>query len=235
LFWFDQPDWSFMTLFSYTIPIDDGAAPNPFGGVCTLTICKPAIRRKAAAGDWVVGLGSKRASRDFSGRVVYAMKITRVLTLQEYDEYCSSRLPIKLPDWTSARFEKRVGDCIYAYSGKGEPTMRAGIHHEGNRDVDLSGKNALLSTHFYYFGNKPQKLPAPLTPIIHQTQGHKSSANADYVVPFIEWVESLGYEKNVMRGEPQLRSAVMTHPAKCSGLCASSRSKDGCEDNLQDC
>jgi hypothetical protein len=116
-----------VTLFSYTIPIDDGAAPNPFGGICTLTICKPAIRRKAAVGDWVVGLGSKRASRDFSGRVVYAMKVTRVLTIQQYDEYCSTRLPIKLPDWTSSRFEKRVGDCIYTYAGRGAPKMRVGI------------------------------------------------------------------------------------------------------------
>ncbi|MBE2203918.1 MAG: hypothetical protein IAE94_06250 [Chthoniobacterales bacterium] len=119
----------FHDLFSCTIPIDDGAAPNPFGGICTLTICKPAIRRKAAEGDWVVGLGSKRASRDFSGRVVYAMKVTRVLTMQKYDEYCASRLPIKLPEWNSSRFEKRVGDCIYAYSGKRAPKLRLGIHH----------------------------------------------------------------------------------------------------------
>ncbi len=223
-----------MTLFTYTIPIDDGAAPNPFGGICTLTICKPAIRRKAAMGDWVVGLGSKRASRDFSGRVVYAMKITRVLTLQEYDAYCSSRLPIKLPDWNSSRFEKRVGDCIYSYSGQGGPDMRVGIHNDGNRDVDLSGKNSLLSTHFYYFGNKPQKLPDHLSPIIHQTQGHKSVANTEYAAPFIEWVENLGYEKNVLHGEPQLKDAVMRHQATCSGLCASSRSKQGQEDNALD-
>jgi hypothetical protein len=40
-------------LFSYTIPVDDGAAPNPFRGMCTLAICKPTIRRVAKKGDWV--------------------------------------------------------------------------------------------------------------------------------------------------------------------------------------
>lgn len=46
-------------LFTYTIPIDDGAAPNPFRGMCSLAICKPGIRRVAKTGDWVAGLGSR--------------------------------------------------------------------------------------------------------------------------------------------------------------------------------
>lgn len=43
-------------LFSYTIPIDDGAAPNPFHGMCSLVICNPAIRRVAERGDWIASL-----------------------------------------------------------------------------------------------------------------------------------------------------------------------------------
>lgn len=57
-------------LFTYTIPFDDGAAQNPFHGMCSLAICKPAIRRVAKAGDWVAGLGSKNApSGDLSKRL----------------------------------------------------------------------------------------------------------------------------------------------------------------------
>jgi hypothetical protein len=48
-------------LFTYTIPIDDGAAPNPFRGMCSLAICKPCIRRVAEEHDWVAGLDSKNA------------------------------------------------------------------------------------------------------------------------------------------------------------------------------
>jgi len=50
-------------LFSYIIPIDDGPAPNPFGDICTLAICKPAIRRKAQVGDWVIGILNHHLSR----------------------------------------------------------------------------------------------------------------------------------------------------------------------------
>lgn len=63
-------------LFTYTIPVDDGAAPNPFNGMCSLAICKPGIRRVAKPDDWIAGLGSKKApSGDLSGRLVYAMRV----------------------------------------------------------------------------------------------------------------------------------------------------------------
>jgi Nucleotide modification associated domain 2 len=67
-------------LFSYTIPIDDGSAPNPFRGMCSLAICKPGIRRVAKRDDWVAGLGSKNAPRgDLRDRLVYAMRVQEVL------------------------------------------------------------------------------------------------------------------------------------------------------------
>lgn len=48
-----------LTLYTYCIPYDDGVAPNPLWGICTLVICKPGIRRVAKKGDWVVGTVSK--------------------------------------------------------------------------------------------------------------------------------------------------------------------------------
>ncbi len=70
------------TLFSYCIPYDDGAAPNPFWGLCTLAICKPGIRRVAKEGDWVVGTGSVNSpAGDASGKVVYAMRVTQKMTM----------------------------------------------------------------------------------------------------------------------------------------------------------
>ena len=32
-----------MKLYTYCIPYDSGAAPNPFWETCTLAICKPVI------------------------------------------------------------------------------------------------------------------------------------------------------------------------------------------------
>jgi Nucleotide modification associated domain 2 len=43
-------------LFTYTILIDDGAAPNPFRGMCSLAICKtghPHPQHSKKKSDWV--------------------------------------------------------------------------------------------------------------------------------------------------------------------------------------
>src|SRR5688572_16424822 len=104
-------------LFSYCIPADDGAAPNPFWGICTLAICKPRIRRTAEKGDWVVGTGScKSPIGDISGQVVYAMKITQKLTMREYDAFAEAYYPEKIPDWRNADICRRLGDSIYDFS-----------------------------------------------------------------------------------------------------------------------
>src|SRR5437016_2120161 len=100
-----------MTLFTYCISHDGGSAPNPFWGVCTLAICKPAIRRIAQVGAWVVGTGSMNFN--FESQVVYAMKVTKKLSLKEYDKYCRDYLPNKIPIWKTMDVKLRVGDCIY--------------------------------------------------------------------------------------------------------------------------
>jgi hypothetical protein len=97
-------------LFTYTIKIDDGVAPNPFHNICTLAICKPAIRRSAACADWVVGLGSKNVlSDDLSNRVVYAMKIEEIVSLEEYDRMAATRWPHKIPNISSPSTIDRLG------------------------------------------------------------------------------------------------------------------------------
>src|SRR4051812_45267196 len=101
-----------MRLFSYCIPVDDGAAPNPFWDRCTLTICKPVIRRNAEKGDWVVGVGSKNVTgKDYSGKLVYAMKVAEKMKLHKYDDYCKIFLPGKLPDILHQDYRRHVGDC----------------------------------------------------------------------------------------------------------------------------
>ena len=110
-------------LFTYTIAIDDGAAPNPFHGLCTLAICKPAIRRVAQPGDWVAGLGSVNApGGDLSNRLVYAMHVEEVLSLREYDENAARRWPHRIPDINSLDMSERLGDCIYDYL-TGDPPL----------------------------------------------------------------------------------------------------------------
>jgi len=189
-------------LFTYTISVDDGAAPNPFHGMCSLAICKPGIRRVAEPNDWVAGLGSKNApSGDFSGHLVYAMRVEEVLSLRDYDLSACSRWPHRIPNIQSAALQDRLGDCIYDYSN-GVPIQRAGVHGPINVATDLSGENVLISTDFYYFGSRARKLPSYLRPICHQTQGHRSNSNAPYFNQFVSWVRSLVPTQGQLYGWP---------------------------------
>jgi hypothetical protein len=197
-------------LFSYTVAQDYGSAPNPFWGVCTLTICKPVIRRKAEKEDWVVGLRKNS--------VVYAMRITGKKTLAEYDEYCQVNFPKKIPLWSSKDFRRQVGDCIYDYSIPASSKLRQSIHVEGNVKTDLGGIYALLSEDFYYFGNCPRLLPAHLQPIIHK-RGHKSNANDKYFDDFIKWIRIHRETHNTSSADPELRSELTDSTcarSKCS-------------------
>jgi Nucleotide modification associated domain 2 len=201
------------TLFSYCIRHDTGAAPNPFWGVCTLVICKPKIRSAARVGDWVVGTGSRSSpAGDASGRLVFAMRVSQQLTMAEYDTFAQTTCSGKLPDLGHPDPRRHVGDALYDFSTD-PPTLRPGVHIEGNRKTDLGGRYALLSDHFLYFGSRPCCLPDGLLPIARQRPGHQSRANTPLRDAFVEWLESLGLEWNQLVGMPQhwsRRSSMVT-------------------------
>jgi hypothetical protein len=191
-------------LFSYTIPVDDGAAPNPFRGMCTLAICKPTIRRAAKKGDWVAGLGSKRApgGRDLSGHLVYAMLVDDVITLEQYDQLAEKNWPHRVPIPTSRDLADRLGDCIYDFRRGEPPIQRLGVHGPDNIKADLSGVNVLIAYDFYYFGSSAIPLPQDLLPICHQGRGHKSNANAPHLARFVHWLRGLGLGGGQLYGWP---------------------------------
>lgn len=203
-------------LYSYCIPVDDGAAPNPFWGICTLVICKPVIRRNAQKGDWIVATGSMQ--HGFENKVVYAMEVTDKLTLKDYDNFCKTKLPQKIPNWLGKSYKDRVGDCIYDYSTE-IPIIRDSVHKEVNRARDLGGQFALLSDNFYYFGNKPIQLPDHLLAIVRQGQGHKSTSNAPYFELFLDWISNFPELRNRVYGEPYLKDLFTLdsdYESKCS-------------------
>lgn len=209
-----------MRLYSYCIPVDDGAAPNPYWGKCTLAICKPAIRRTATSGDWVVGVGSKKSPiGDISGQVVYAMEVSEVMTMREYDQWTTENLPNKIPDLKSQNYARLVGDSIYRFgsvtSKKGRVSQRPSVHGKLDQKRDLSGCNVLLSDHFFYFGDKPVVLPKELMPIVHQTQGHKVRLNHKYRSQFVDWIEQVA--KPGIHGDPatNIRNMCARTRARC--------------------
>ena len=80
-----------MKVYSYVVARDFGFAPNPFHGFCTLATCKPVIRKKAEIGDIIIGIGSGAQNSAYSGRMIYAMIVSEILT---YDQY-----------WIDSRFQ----------------------------------------------------------------------------------------------------------------------------------
>lgn len=188
-------------LFTYCIPVDHGAAPNPYWGVCTLNICKPVIRRVAGVGDWVVGTGSARLN--YSNHVVYAMKVTQKMKMEDYDLWVKKNLPEKEVAWRNKNTKRRLGDSIYDFSSS-PPILRKSVHKKENMKTDLGGQFTLLSTYFYYFGDKAIILPNHLLPIVKKGQGHQSSRNEYLVTEFISWIEGLGKKRNKLYGRPQI-------------------------------
>jgi hypothetical protein len=154
--------------------------------MCSLAICKPAIRRVARPGDWVAGIGSER--RGLAGKLVYAMHVQEVLSLQDYDDRASSRWPERIPDPRSLEMSRRLGDCIYEFARGEFVRQRPGVHGGDNICRDLRGRNVLLSREFYYFGACAIDLPFP--DICHPNQGHRSRSNDSVVVAFVEWLRS---------------------------------------------
>lgn len=193
-----------MKLYSYCLRIDDGCAPNPYYGICTLAICKPAIRRTAQIGDWIVGTGSKNVKgKSYEGMLVYAMKVTQKMTMQDYDAFCKKHLPNKIPDITSTKYERCIGDSIYDFDIHPEGHQLFSVHKPIHKKTDLGGKYVLLSDHFYYFGNKAISIPEELKGIIIQGRGHKVHLNDYLKEEFVIWIESQGYILNKRYGNPQ--------------------------------
>lgn len=83
-----------MKLLKYVMTTDAGLAPNPYGHVCTLALCTPNhSNSRLNVGDWIVGHSDKRWGR----KLIYAMKVTHILSMEEYFNEC----PDKRPDWKS--------------------------------------------------------------------------------------------------------------------------------------
>ncbi|MUG99648.1 hypothetical protein F7734_48165 [Scytonema sp. UIC 10036] len=180
------------------------SAPNPYWGTCTLVICKPSIRRTAQEGDWVVGMKVAHSPiGDLKGSVIYAMKVTAKMTMQQYSSFTKEHLPEKIPDWYNKDRRQKVGDSIYDFSDNPQhPQLQKSVHSESDRERDLNGEYALLSNHFFYLGNKAPLLPNDLKKIVPQPRGHQSRLNKNYVEHFLNWLNSLNLEPNRIYGTP---------------------------------
>ena len=199
-----------MIIYSYLLDHDLGLAPNPFGNYCTLAVCKPIIRKSnnLGLGDWVIGTGSgaleKSTGRKLTNKLIYAMKVTDKISLENY--WNDSRFQYKKPIMNGT-LVTMFGDNFYHKDEKGNWIQDDSTHSnlDGTENVehvktDTEGKNVLVSEHFYYFGDKAPSIPNELIEVCHTTQGQKIIKPDQLAIDFIKWLSS-NFKKGV-QGDP---------------------------------
>lgn len=147
----------------YVIDRDFGFAPNPFHGCCTLATCKPGIRARAQAGDWVIGMGGARLKA--TGRCVFAMRVTDAISM---DGYWSSPSHLDKKPVRNGSRRMMVGDNIYHRDPAAARWLQADSHHSNadgtpnlhNVANDTKADRVLISRHFLYFGREAPLVPA---------------------------------------------------------------------------
>ncbi|NQX97229.1 MAG: hypothetical protein HRT73_05015 [Flavobacteriales bacterium] len=201
-----------MNYFSYKIEHDFGLAPNPFGGYCTLAVCRGQIRanKRLEIGDWIIGTGS-RALEHLSGldclhHIIFAMKLEEKITFNEY--WQDPRFQYKIPELNGSLVQM-YGDNIYHQDTESNEWIQANSAHslesgEANIDHvnrDTKSDSVLISKTFYYFGDQLIRIPEELLAICCEGRGIKSSSIPSNVSEgFIEWLTS-NFEAGI-HGDP---------------------------------
>jgi hypothetical protein len=183
-----------LKLYSYVVDHDTGDAPNPYFGNCTLCVCKyrdsPGKPRnvveQAQIGHWVVGTGGADLQKSAGhGRIIYAMKVTNKMSLQDY--FTSDEFACKKP--------RPNGDYRY------------GDNFEPRTEFDRHERFVLISEHFYYFGRNAIPFPKNSFPGLEKKgRGFKSCFDEAYVAKFVKWIE-VG-KRPGRHGEPCLHRAA---------------------------
>ena len=163
---------------------DDGFAPNTSGGVCTLAICKPKIRLSAKVGDVVIGLRGRTGEIGKRGpnavdSVLYVMRVTKKMTLAEYDTWCLEHCPSKIPS-----LDNLEGDCQYTKDLEQRPY---GPHQEHHKMTDLSGKYVLLAEGRENFWYRKEAAGHRLTPELSADMNVESVRRGHCVRPLADF------------------------------------------------
>ncbi len=216
------------TLKVYGMPFDTGLAPNPYGGIMTLALCKPKLRGPAMAiggKEWIIGMGPARAYlpdgrvEDWRDRVVHVMIPDERMT---YDQYFHDPRfkDIKRPDSHS-----HPGDAIYFEGDEGYAIVPVfNDVHKADANGQLSSVfyakdisapwviAADLKKHAWYFGGNAPKLPEQFLGTRLLTcgrRGHSNISNPDLIGAFKDWLIST-YTPGV-HGRPRQENLLKTY------------------------
>jgi len=195
-----------MAYYSYKIEHDFGLAPNPFGGYCTLAVCKSDIRKnkKLRIGDWILGTGSAKLNK--LHQLIFAMQLEEKITLMQY--WDDPRFQFKKPV-INGSLVQMYGDNFYHrdkitgewIQGDSAHSSEGGKLNADHLKTDTGGENVLISKLFYYFGEKAIKVPDAYLSICNEGRNIKSiSIPMPIADDFISWLTN-HYSKGI-HGDP---------------------------------
>ena len=179
-----------MNFFSYVVEHDYGLAPNPFGGYCTLAVCKPGIRKNKnlKIGDWIIGTGSKKLNR--LNHLIYAMKVEEKITFEEY--WNDRRFRFKRPI-VNGSLVQMYGDNFYHKDEQTqewiqEPLAHSTVKKEKHTANDTSANAVLISRNFYYLGDQSVIIPDEFSVFCKKGPGMKYKGLEEMGGGFINWI-----------------------------------------------
>ena len=180
---------AYMTkLYSYVLREDTGFAPNPYHGYCTLACCKGPIRMRAEIGDWIIGTGSNANSKRRGEYISYAMRVTEILTFDEY--WNDERFLAKRPN-LDGPVEESCGDNIYQFDyAKGCWRQIPAYHCDSSEmEYDTSVDRVLISDDFVYWGGDGPPLPEfDRHSLAKKGPGYKVNFPVKVVDSFVKWI-----------------------------------------------
>ena len=195
-----------MKLLKYVMTSDSGLAPNPYFDVCSLALCTPNhMNAKLKPGDWIVGHSCKATGH----RLVYAMRLTKVLGM---DEYFRS-FPDKHPE-PGGSVERQYGDNMYFREDGRWARLPSAEHNSEASFRQDRGRPVYLAEHadsFWYFGadNAMPELQgfADKFPwLIHDRHGIRYIHDTGRIQAFAEWLLSL--EGSGLLGKPRDQTPI---------------------------
>lgn len=197
-----------MRNFTYKIDHDYGLAPNPFGGFCTLAVCKSDIRKNKnlEVGSWVFGTGAKSVGSQYFRKLIFCMKVEEKLTFDDY--WNDVRFLYKKPVLTGSLVQI-YGDNFYHRDENGDwvqensaHSLEDGTPNETHLTRDIGGNFVLVSKDFYYFGENAITIPEEFTSAICTNARNMAFAKPEEAVDeFVAWLQN-NYNKSILYGDP---------------------------------
>lgn len=177
-----------MKVCAYVMTYDSGLAPNPFHGACTLSVCTPNhVSKNIQIGDYIIGVAGVNLCKKIippsdPWRLIYAMKVDKIMELGSY--YDCADYKLKIPK-RSGSGKEMCGDNFYKLSnGKTVHTGESTDHDWPDvMEQDCKGNQVFIGNTFNYFGSAAPKIPLDSqwgSKLINQLT--KRSVNITYIL-----------------------------------------------------